>query len=238
MEEFEYKVHYKKGKENTVADALSRVEINTKETIEDPSDTDLSSVTPNVNEDPELQDLEDEDDRQDAEDSGQTIHTSVENPVFTMPISDKPINQFVNRIVFKLGNQYNVTYRRPFSKHHYNVTIRKGNEVENLVKIMQEHVDPKLPYGIYFTDEQLEAKFLKVTQDLFDNNVKFVTSNILARDLENQKEQTNKINEYHSLNHNGVVETYNHFKTRYYWPDMRTRINQVINECETCLINK
>lgn len=30
LEEFDYEIKYKKGKENTVADALSRIEINTK----------------------------------------------------------------------------------------------------------------------------------------------------------------------------------------------------------------
>lgn len=232
LEEFDYKILYKKGKENLVADALSRVEINANETNQCDEDLDLISVIPNVGENIEV--LSKELDNTD----NQTQHTSIENPIFTIPISEKPLNYFTNRIILKLGDQYEVNYKRPFSKHNYFVTIRRGNEIENIEKMLRETINPSNLYGIYFIEKELESKFLNVTQSLFDNKIKFIKSNILAKDIEKSEEQNEVIESYHSKNHNGINETYNHLRLKYYWPDLKTKINKIINECETCLINK
>lgn len=242
LEEFDYKIQYKKGKENVVADALSRVEININETT-DEDNLDLLSILPNIDEELELSPdnldimLNNDKDKQDNE-SGNTQHTSSENPVFTMPISDKTVNHFSYRIILQLGDQYDVTYKRPFSKHNYVITIRQGNELENITRMFKETINPNNLYGIYFKDKGLESIFLQVTQNLFDNKIKIIKSNNLAKDLEKSEKQSEVINEYHSKNHNGITETYQHLKLLYYWPDMKTKINKIINECETCLVSK
>lgn len=232
LEEFDYKIQYKKGKENLVADALSRVEINNNE------DEDLLSMIANADEEVETQlsDLDEILDRIDETEN--TQHTSTENPVFTIPISEKPLNHFANRVILQLGDSAKTDMKKIFNKRNYVVTIRRGSEVENLVRLLKEIIDPKELFGIYFKDKELESVFVKVTQNLFDSNVKFIKSNILAKDVEKSEEQNEIINEYHSSNHNGIIETHNHLKTKYYWPDMRTKINKLINECETCLLSK
>lgn len=57
LEQFDFETKYKKGKENVVADALSRNEINTKETLteqnNDDDDLDILSVFPNIDIDEE-----------------------------------------------------------------------------------------------------------------------------------------------------------------------------------------
>ncbi|GJQ88645.1 hypothetical protein Trydic_g18464 [Trypoxylus dichotomus] len=117
-----------------VADALSRIEINTKERVSDYDDTDLLSVLGNA----DLEDLTPDDcdeilgenidnpnepDNEEQDSSGATRHSSVENPVFTMPISDKPLNHFVNRVVLKLSDQHNIKLTRPFTKYYYLVNV-------------------------------------------------------------------------------------------------------------------
>ncbi|KAJ8932250.1 hypothetical protein NQ318_006482 [Aromia moschata] len=64
--------------------------------------------------------------------SGNTAHTVVEQPVFTLPISDKALNTFVNRIIFKLGDKYDINYSRPFQKHNFAITVRRGSEDEDI----------------------------------------------------------------------------------------------------------
>ena len=75
--------------ENKVADALSRIEINNEEEEEDDSRSILPQapdITPLINQ--ELaQIFEDDDDA--------TIHTAVENPVFSLPVSDKNIHAYI-----------------------------------------------------------------------------------------------------------------------------------------------
>lgn len=54
LEEFDFEIKYKKGKDNTVADALSRIEVDTKETRVDDDDLDLVSILPDVDDNEEL----------------------------------------------------------------------------------------------------------------------------------------------------------------------------------------
>lgn len=251
LEEFDFEIRYKKGKENVVADALSRIEINTKETLnqddDNDDDLDLLSVLPNIDMDEDLTALEydeilstgptndlDESDEQ----SINTQHTSAENPVFTIPISDNSINNFKNRIVLKLGDKYNVSYSRPFQKHHYVVSIRRGQERENILQMLKEITNPNALYGVYFDDKIIESQFCKLSKELFDSKVRFIKSSVLANDVTKPDEQYRVINEYHQTNHNGVTETFQNLKQRFFWPDMKIKINKIINECETCLISK
>lgn len=93
LEEFDYQIQYKKGKENAVADALSRIEINTKETVE-ADDLDLLSILLQLDEDELTPEEADEILREETleDDDANTQHTVIENPTFALPISDKPLN--------------------------------------------------------------------------------------------------------------------------------------------------
>lgn len=236
LEEYDYEIRYKKGKENLVADALSRLEIHTKETIDETDDLDLLSILPQIDQEDLDPDIADEVLREGETDN--TQHTAVENPTFTLPISDKPINHFLNRIEIKMGDQYQLHHSRPFNKHHYTITLRIGQEVENLLQALKEIINPSSVYGVYFHEEAIEHLFRETLTQLFDDKVKLIKCNILCRDVQKSEDQDEAINEYHDNNHNGVIETHNQLRKKYYWPDMKIKINKHINECETCLLNK
>lgn len=93
-------------------------------------------------------------------------------------------------------------------------------------------------YGIYFHIKDTERIFHENFSRLFDDKVKIIKCNVLCKNVEQPEEQEDVIQNYHDGNHNGVTETYNHLKQKYYWPDLKTSVNKYINECETCLINK
>lgn len=246
LEEFNYQVIYKKCKDNCVADALSRIEIHTNEVDSDDDNSDLLSILPQVDANEELS-PEDADEILNNENpletdndaaTGNTQHSATENPTFTLPISESPLNHYAYRLEFKLGDRYDIDYLRPFKRHHYQVTLRNGQETENMKTTLKELINPTNLYGIYFHCKELEPKFIALCSSLFDNSVKFVKCNILCKDLEQTDKQNEVIREYHDNNHNGIIETYHSLKFKYYWPDMKTRINKIINECETCLQSK
>ncbi|GJQ76297.1 hypothetical protein Trydic_g2025 [Trypoxylus dichotomus] len=119
LAEFQYKIQYKKGKENMVADALARIEINTKERVSNYDDADLLSVLANA-------DLEDVT----PDDYDEILAQNIGNP--------KPLDHFVNRVVLKLSGQYNIKFTRPFTKHYYLVNVRRGHEIERLTQSLRE----------------------------------------------------------------------------------------------------
>ncbi|EFA11802.1 Retrovirus-related Pol polyprotein from transposon 17.6-like Protein [Tribolium castaneum] len=89
LEEFDYTIKYKKGKENSVADALSRIEINIREKINN-EDLDLISIIPQVDDEEiltpnETDELLTQKQMLDNPSSNETQHTSVENPVCQFP---------------------------------------------------------------------------------------------------------------------------------------------------------
>lgn len=54
LEEFDYQIQHKMGKEHSVANALSKIEINTREVHLDDEDLDLVSILPQVDMDEQL----------------------------------------------------------------------------------------------------------------------------------------------------------------------------------------
>ncbi|EFA13085.1 Retrovirus-related Pol polyprotein from transposon opus-like Protein [Tribolium castaneum] len=237
----DYTTKYKKGKENSVADALYKIEINIREKINN-EDLDLISIIPQVDDEEiltpnETDELLTQKQMLDNPSSNETQHTSVENPVFTMPISEKLLNHFTNRTVIKTRDLFNISYTRPFKKHHHVITLRKG-PVHDLTNAFKEIINPKQLYGIYFAEKEIEPIFRTICSQLFDNILQITKCNILCRDLEKTDQQNGIINDYPRNNHNGITETYNHLKQIVYWPDMKTKINKIINECETCLQSK
>lgn len=73
LEEFDYTIIYKKGKENANADALSRVEINISESLQNNVD-DIETIT---------------------------AHSAEENLEDGIPISERPINEFSHQLIIK-----------------------------------------------------------------------------------------------------------------------------------------
>lgn len=255
LEEFNFQIVYKKGKDNKVADALSRVEINNKET------EDTESMVPNIDELPELtnedldqilnsqidnpqaisnviNELENDGPQADNNSNLETVHSTQEDNGKVIPISEQIVNVFSNRLILNIGEQYQCRYTKPFNKNTYKVTIRANAINEDLTKLIREIFKPNAFYGIYFIDEALKLPFNKICKEIFNYSVKIFISNVYSRDITNTEEQKDLVLEYHERTHNGITETFKQLKKKYFWPKMKETITEIINSCETCLQSK
>lgn len=246
LEEFNFTIVYKKGKENQVADALSRVQIQENE-------TDNESVIPNCHEIPNISDEDIEEIIKNTriettqidlnaldtfEETLETIHSVDEDDGKIIPISEQSVNNFANRIILDISERYRSTFRKPFNKNTYIIDIRQNFIEEDLRRTFKEIFKPNNTYGIYFRDPKLRKPFIDLCKNTFNYTLKIFLCNISCQDITNKETQKGLVQNYHEKTHNGITETYNQLKSKYFWPKMKETITQIINDCEICLQSK
>lgn len=266
LEEYDFDIVYKKGSLNTNADALSRVEINMKETIENSDgifdymknfnkkledlklnketediieidDSDNSSVIVQIDDSEDSQNLDIDNEEND------TIHSNENNPIFNIPISESPVNCGKNQIIISEVDFEPATpsvIRLFTDKQRYLVQFSKNNYVKEIIDFIKTYVVPKVKYYLYFENFSYE-KFCSTMQKYFKNSeIDFVRCTSKLIDVTEEDEMLQTISNYHEskANHRGIDETETRIKNIYYWPNLRKSIQNYINNCEICQLAK
>ena len=86
------------------------------------------------------------------EDDLATNHTAEENPVFSLPITDKNIHTFNYSIIVKEGRDYDVKIIKDKLKVQYIIKINKQDAETQLLKFFNENIKPDKQYGIFLTN--------------------------------------------------------------------------------------
>ena len=157
--------------ENKVTDALSRIEINNQEEEKE----DSLSMLPQASDINPLNNQELTQTSKDEVDA--TIHTAEQNPVFSLPLSDKNIDAFNCSIIVKKGNDYQVKTTKDKLKIQYLIQINTNNAEAQLLKFLNENVKPNKQYGIYLETEELETIAYRILKEHFNGKLKFVKTN-------------------------------------------------------------
>lgn len=222
LSEYDFTVVYKKGKANTNADALSRIEIHNEE---------ASSLVVN----PSKQPVADDD-----QSATLTAHTSQENPILEIPISDEPLNKFHRQIIFTIVNDVKKrpTVTKPFDSHtRTSIQLSESNLNEDVINAVKEYVHPKVRTGILINPPWAMYSVIPILQDKFRSSAMNLI--LVKSEIENVKDylrQQDMIRNYHDgkTNHRGINECYLALSHRYFWPKMKEQISKFINECTIC----
>ena len=234
LEEYDYDIVYKKGRNNVNADALSRIEINHIEG----ADGDSLVAEPPSDDEPDIDvDINGTDDV--------TAHSSAEEPIKGIPISEKPVNFGKNQLIFALSDStvlertvYNLFHN---TKKRHVVNLPKDCSEVGIANFLRDILEPTVTYYAYFKNDELYPVLTRVFRQYFaDNKINVIKCTQFLIDVESDEEIQETIANYHEskTNHRGVNETEAHLLRRYYWPNMRAAIQTYINNCELCNLTK
>lgn len=209
LEEFDYEIFYKKGKQNTNADALSRAEINTSE-ISDSLDT-IHSGEENF-------------------DDGIPISERALNEFSIRLIFQKTDLRYnpkdMMKIVFNTKKQ--ITIRR-----------NDLDKEEVIIEKLRLYLIPKKTIGIHADDTTFKLIQSTYSKFFNNSTSKLVRCKVILKDVENIDSQEQLIIEYHNQSiHRGINETLLHLKREYYFPKMKEKITRILNNCQICSFNK
>jgi len=249
LQEFDYKIIHKKGKANTNADALSRIELNTL-------DNETSSMIANISEE-EIQEVLDDliregregapplelqneiTDLEAPESSGNTAHSQPDEPAVAIPILNEAVDNKPTQILVTtiFNRKTAVKVSKEENRDIIRATIPKNNNHEEILNFLRDYTTNSKKYYIHFDKEQMYKDFSNVYTTHFTNQgPKLIRcTNRLITVLEPEEQQT-LTEQYHvsKINHRGISETLKHIQRKYYWKNMKDTVTNYIKNCEIC----
>jgi hypothetical protein len=243
LEEYDYEIVYKKGKVNTNADALSRIQILnlTNGSIQDENITNTTRkitkpVQVDVN-DSSIDSMGSEESHRNGQKGSNGKQTGKQKHIITQ---NKPINMYNIQIVF-IKNKHNT---EPL-KNIKNIGNKKRiiiQQREYSKEDIMKHIKTSIELGkcncIYCEDEKTFKLIEEIAKDYFPN-YNIVRSTKILEDAGNQDDEDRIIMDYHiNNNHRGIPETIEHLSRVWYMKNIKTKIAKVVNNCHICKQNK
>lgn len=206
--DYSYDIRYRAGKQNVVADGLSRIvnEMNANEEQEDQSS--------------------------DAD----TQHSADTDDSEFIPCTEKPVNVFSNQIILKIDhNESESTGEQIFPKILRHTFTKINFGIPILLRIFKEFMDPKRVNCIYCPEELIKS--IQVVYKNYFSRVKtfkVVISQKMLIDLKTQEEQNEVIEKIHNRAHRGIEENVKVMNKNYYFPRLKHKIRKYILHCAIC----
>lgn len=232
LQDYDYTIEHVKGKDNFVADALSRVEIYHH------SDSDSDSMNVNFDQlNSSHNSLQSERNRTVSETSENsqlqvTIHSNQQDSDDGIPIVNSYPPRRLRRVVFEMS-----PYKKAECKDHVWYFYIPPNDEEVTIKEFMLEYLPHERYAFIIPNDDLYHKVSETYRKYFDHTkfkpVRYTKSLVEVNDKE---EQLQLIKNYH-LNENrhaGIESIYKQLRDKYYWENMRKQIKKYVLQCEPC----
>lgn len=212
LQEYQFEIEYLKGKENKVADFLSRI----------PAEQDKDAPEESI------EDLSD----------NATIHSESEQLLDHFSIRDTIVNVYKTQLI--LSNQDKPICQTLHKNRIININVTKSDDeikqvFKNYITEGKIGIYTDLSYHIYNRIQQMLI-------ELFSHNkkIRFEKATKRAKDISTLEELNKQIALYHTQEslHSGIVEAYQNLKDKIYYPNIFEHIRKQINNCQRCLLTK
>lgn len=258
LAEFDFDIIYKKGKQNSNADALSRIKLNaltsdnddtslqvnvgdterpdspilisdSSETLTIPSNPDIDPTYPVCS--PSSSTIT-------ACSVPETIHSAPDIDTNGIPILDEAIDTKPNQILVFTWNRNQISVKDLSRQKQKILEVHLPIDNPNFVKtFLLEYIKPKIKHFIYFEDKIHRNQFTDAVIKLFKKDtVKIYECTKRVIYLDDEGEQRATVLAYHQgkTSHRGIKETLLKLKRNYFWINMDVTVASIINSCETC----
>ena len=218
LEEYDYEVIYKPGKQNCVADGLSRIRYNNEEV------NTISVENESMNNNADVQ---------------STVHSADTDDSHFIGMTTKPINCFNSQLIFEISDNQNTFIEQPFPKINRTTIQKPLFCTQTILELLTKHLDFK-KVNCILCPENLIPKF----QDVYRNNFcqtkypKIVIAQKRVEDLVSQEEQDKKIEEIHTRAHRGIDENLAVLSSKFFFPSMKAKLRKFIHLCTQCKTGK
>lgn len=177
-------------------------------------------------------------------DEGATVHSSHEEPIQQIPLSERALNTYDHQIIidFVLHSPTEPKVQQIFpTKRRLLAQISINNLENDVINLFKNHLDPNFTHAILFRNELYVPQICEIVRKTFRNSAfKLVKCNTLLEDVSDTERQQEIIKNYHEgkCNHRGISETETRIRRSYYWPKLGIDTIFYINSCEICQTNK
>lgn len=211
--EYSYEPKYRPGKQNVVADGLSRI---------------INDV--NINENEQSSNPEEDISSDDA-----TQHSADTDDSAFIPCTEKPVNSFVNQIILKRGENESEHFEQIFTKIFRHTITKVTFGVPLILRILKTKIDPNRVNCIYCPENVINT-----VQTVYKNYFsrakmfKIFISQKLLIDLKSPEEQDEIIEETHNRAHRGIEENLAVISRKFFFPNMKKIVRKFVLLCEIC----
>lgn len=210
--EYNVNMNYIKGKENKIADFLSRIDSNTGEIHA--MDNEGEMIRDNLS-------------------NSAPVHSQQEEQDDRIPILNTVVNRFQTQIILtehKVKETETINRRTKIFISRDDVETDYMSDIfRRLLKNGRVGVFSELPDDIY---NRVQLKLI----DLFGTRIKFFKCSHHAKDMNNEDDTYRQIAKYHKLEtgHGGITENYEGLKRKIYFKNLKILVHKYINNCDTC----
>lgn len=213
--EYKIKIDYMKGKDNVIADFLSRMNSDEQEINiltdslslnEGRNSTNISSVAA-------------------------TIHSQIEDQNENITILDTIVNRFKTQIIFEPDciNEINIV------NGNTRLLINSKSNQNIITNMLKDHIKDT---NVAIYSQISDHDFYSIQKELIQNfpTTKFVKCMHFAQDIDSENQLIKIISIHHKeLMHPGIIALYQHLKTKVYNKNLKITINKVTNNCDVCM---
>lgn len=166
-----------------------------------------------------------------------TQHSDESSSHHLIQFTDAPLNAFKNQIIISNEEtQSTYSFEIVFPTYHRHTINEPNITGDSLIQLLKKYLNPSVTNCIKTSDDIL-GKLQEIYRDNFTQYRAKYTRTIVT-DLKNEEEQESEIIKEHNRAHRNSIENKTQLITKFYFPQMHSKIKKITKLCKVCRENK